>query len=89
MPRRHRMDPFQIHQDSRMLSILREEGTIYKAVWNDGLIVDWDDNVQEYVRSKSHTIALKCIDKNENMSDAYLQEAKTLFSFRVHESFKP
>ena len=49
-------------------------GTVYKAIWIDGLIESWDFGNNRYKRKGKTEVALKCLHNSQNISSKFLNE---------------
>ncbi|GES92935.1 kinase-like domain-containing protein [Rhizophagus clarus] len=57
---------------------------IYKGTWIDGPIIDWNDEKQKYDRYGEMIIALKELDKSENINSKELNELKIYYNFTLN-----
>jgi hypothetical protein len=61
-------------------------GTVYKAIWKDGFIREWDSENNQWVRSKcldgkdyeDYPVALKCLHKSNDITAEFLNEVSYL-----------
>jgi hypothetical protein len=49
-------------------------GTIYKAIWKDGYILNWDYETNQWDRAKSFTVALKSLNNSKDITLEFLNE---------------
>ena len=49
-------------------------GTVYKAIWIDGDIQNWDINQSKWDRYGNKEIVLKCLKDSQNLDTDFLQE---------------
>jgi hypothetical protein len=68
-------------------------GTIYKAIWRDGFIQEWDFVNNQWKRSKSwgesyenFPVVLKCLNNSQDITSDFLKEVSYLF---VDKSYCP
>jgi hypothetical protein len=47
--------------------------TVYKAIWIDGQILNWDINQNKWNRD-STDVVLKCLNDSQNLATDFLQE---------------
>ena len=57
-------------------------GTVYKAIWKDGSIEEWDFENNQLKRKKTygdhanHPVALKCLHNSKDITDEFLNEVR-------------
>ena len=52
-------------------------GTVYKAIWKDGPILEWDSKNNQWKRIKtSYAVALKCLHNSQNITPEFLKEVR-------------
>ena len=53
-------------------------GTVYKAIWKDGLIEEWDSKNNQWKRDhrKNFPVALKCLHNSQNITVEFLKEVR-------------
>ena len=49
-------------------------GKVYKAIWRDGFIEDWDYETNQWERYGSMLIALKCLNNSKDITLEFLNE---------------
>jgi hypothetical protein len=61
-------------------------GTIYKAIWKDGYMKEWDSENNQWKRSKKWTgnyenfpVVLKCLHNSQDITSNFLREVSYLF----------
>jgi hypothetical protein len=61
-------------------------GTIYKAIWKDGYIREWDFENNQWIRSKYYAevyknfpVVLKCLHNSQDITVDFLREVSYLF----------
>ena len=62
-------------------------GTTYKATWKDGLIQYWDSENNQWKRitlDYEKEVALKCLDKSQDITDEFLKEVRYSFTFLIY-----
>ncbi|CAB4403158.1 unnamed protein product [Rhizophagus irregularis] len=58
-------------------------GTIYKAIWKDGHIKEWDSENNQWIRSKrwmghnNFPVVLKCLHNSQNVTSEFLREIES------------
>ncbi|POG67872.1 kinase-like domain-containing protein [Rhizophagus irregularis DAOM 181602=DAOM 197198] len=58
-------------------------GTIYKAIWKDGCIENWDSEnnqwkrIKTWVSHKNFPVALKCLHNSQNITSEFLREIES------------
>jgi hypothetical protein len=63
-------------------------GTIYKAIWKDGYIKEWDSENNQWKRSKNwreeyenFPVVLKCLHNSQDITSDFLREVSYLFVY--------
>ena len=52
-------------------------GNVYKAIWIDGYIVQWDNINQNWTRENPHTdVALKSLSNSKNVTTEFINEVQ-------------
>ena len=51
-------------------------GTVYKAIWKDGPIEEWDSEKNQWKRWVKTTVALKCLHNSQNITAEFLKEVR-------------
>jgi len=54
-------------------------GTVYKAIWKDGPILEWDSKNNKWKRSnyrENYSVALKCLHNSQNITTEFLKEVR-------------
>lgn len=51
-------------------------GSVYKATWTDGRILEWNDQIQQWKRKGKMKVALKILHNSYAKFDEFLQEIK-------------
>ena len=49
-------------------------GKVYKAIWIDGHILDWDNINQNWVRKSNKFVALKSLNNSKNVTLEFINE---------------
>ncbi|CAB4426649.1 unnamed protein product [Rhizophagus irregularis] len=69
-------------------------GTIYKAIWKDGFITNWDFENNNWVRSKAYCtvyenfpVVLKCLHNSQDITSDFLREIETHMILSEHIIF--
>jgi hypothetical protein len=63
-------------------------GTIYKAIWKDGYILEWDSENNQWERNKNlegdvyenFPVVLKCLHNSQNTTAKFLREVSYLYN---------
>jgi hypothetical protein len=56
-------------------------GIVYKAIWKDSPIEEWDfENNQLKRKDSNHTVALKCLHNSQDIKAEFLKEVRCFFS---------
>ena len=53
-------------------------GTVYKAIWKDGPIWEWDSYNNQWRRRETF-VALKCLHNSQNITAEFLKEVRYFF----------
>jgi len=51
-------------------------GTVHKATWKDGRILDWDSENNQWERDGSIKVALKCLHNSQDITTEFLKEVR-------------
>jgi hypothetical protein len=54
-------------------------GTVYKATWTRGPIINWDSNVNNWTRSRNHEVILKTINGSQTNLDEFINQVNNEF----------
>jgi hypothetical protein len=65
-------------------------GTIYKAIWKDRYIEEWDSENNQWIRSKSwdkdyenYPVALKCLHNSQDITSEFLREVSYSYKYYI------
>ena len=48
--------------------------TIYKAIWLDGSIKEWNNDEKQWIRYNNKKVALKNLNRSSNLNNEFLNE---------------
>src|ERR1051325_1551653 len=54
-------------------------GTVYKAIWKDGPIDEWDSENNQWKRKGEIDVALKCLHNSQEITAEFLREVRFFF----------
>ena len=54
-------------------------GTVYKAIWKDGPIDEWDSENNQWKRKREIDVALKCLHNSQEITAEFLREVRFFF----------
>ena len=49
-------------------------GTVHKAIWKDGHIINWDSKNNQWKRDGNHSVALKSLHDSQDITIEFLKE---------------
>ena len=59
-------------------------GIVYKAIWKDGYICDWDSENNQWKRykvvEKGHPVVLKCLHDSQDITIEFIREVRYFYS---------